>query len=263
MAVYDKERDTKNPENIWGRRINKVLSEKKMTQSELAEKSGIPASTISGWISNQGNSSIVEPKINGFMNVAKALGVSTDYLLGRHECKTPQNEEIQKLTGLSDNAITSLKFLQKKMRKNDISSIKKLRVLSYLIESNRNTPLLEDLFDYLFGNYYFKSKDGDTLKETTSLISNVNGEELRLIAYRSIIGQAHFVEVQSDLVRLKDELTPKYGKKEYEEWEKEHKEELNKALCENIEQKEREELSCQRQSKNAGIRQLNFAGLWQ
>lgn len=52
------------------------------------------------------------------ISIALALGVSVEYLLGIHECKTPKYENIYKQTGLTDksiDALTTNKSLQKKM----------------------------------------------------------------------------------------------------------------------------------------------------
>ena len=90
---------------ILAERLTNLLEDRDMTQKELAEKSNISTSAISEWSKWENTR---EPRVGNLLPVAKALGVSMDYLLGADECKTPSNEEIHKITGLSDRAIESL-----------------------------------------------------------------------------------------------------------------------------------------------------------
>ena len=78
---------------IWAQRIANLLRERKMTQLQLAQMSGVSTASISEWLNSRDPR---EPKITGFKDVADALGVSTDYLLGANECTTPMNEELLK-----------------------------------------------------------------------------------------------------------------------------------------------------------------------
>ena len=82
----------------------------------------------------------------------------------------------------------------------------KLFVLNYLIENIDKTSLFENLYNYLFGDYFVNSKNGKELNGTIKLVSKVNGEEQESLAFTSIIGEAYFGSVQSDLVRLKDTI---------------------------------------------------------
>ena len=246
MAIYrNREHDERLPEHIWGKRIYKLLDEKGWTQNDLAKKSNVPAPTISGWISSKDNKSRSEPKISGFFKVAKALGVSTDYLLGEHECKTPKRETIYKTTGLSDKSLVKLHKLRTKYKNNNISAVMKISVLNYLIENIDNTSLFENLYNYLFSDYFVPSKDGQELNGAIKLISKVNGEKRKNIAFTSIIGEAYLGNIQSDLVRLKDKLRKEKNNKakfEYQKWEKENEQELRKELWEFIDKKESEEI---------------------
>ncbi|MDR0326566.1 MAG: helix-turn-helix domain-containing protein [Oscillospiraceae bacterium] len=67
---------------IWAQRINRRLIDVDMTQEELAANSGVSKATITGWIKGDKTGRVTEPKAQGLIAVAKALDVSTDYLLG-------------------------------------------------------------------------------------------------------------------------------------------------------------------------------------
>lgn len=63
-----------------GERISKELHDKGMTQRELAEKVGISEVSISRYV-NEGR----QPMPMALGQIAKALGVTTDYLIGIDE----------------------------------------------------------------------------------------------------------------------------------------------------------------------------------
>lgn len=67
-----------------GERISKELHDKGMTQRELAEKVGISEVSISRYVS-EGR----QPRATALGQIAKVLGVTTDYLIGIDEA----NEE--------------------------------------------------------------------------------------------------------------------------------------------------------------------------
>ena len=68
---------------ILGNRIKEQLLKNKMTQRELAEKTGITDTTISRYISSQRI-----PKATEIIKIAVVLNCSCDYLLVNQE-KTP------------------------------------------------------------------------------------------------------------------------------------------------------------------------------
>jgi transcriptional regulator with XRE-family HTH domain len=66
---------------IFAQRLRKVREEvRKLTQSQLGEKSGLPATSISHFEKEDGTR---KPSFDNLRSLAKALEVTTDYLLGR------------------------------------------------------------------------------------------------------------------------------------------------------------------------------------
>lgn len=61
----------------FGERLSKLLNEKNMTQKELSDKAGVNVVSMSRYVHGTRT-----PRARVLMNMAKALDVSTDYLLG-------------------------------------------------------------------------------------------------------------------------------------------------------------------------------------
>ena len=121
---------------------NSRINFPEITQQKLASESGVPSTTISEWIgkSKKSETGFREPGITRFHKVAKALGVSMDYLLGEKECEIPDDEQIHTITGLSGTAIKKLKELNRKINQDStVEEEKKLAVLNCLISNMDNT----------------------------------------------------------------------------------------------------------------------------
>lgn len=202
---------------IWAKRITEILKERGMTQLQLAQESGISASSISEWT---GGSIRREPKAMGLKAVADALGVSTDYLLGANECTTPTNEEIHKLTGLSNKAIKNLRKLQHDIRKRKGPATKKLAACNYLLESMDSTDLFESLYSYLLGEFYFTSRKND-LGADFICTKTPDGEEKEVLVFAENYSHVYLSKVLQALSLMKkaaDEDKAEKEKAQYKEW---------------------------------------------
>lgn len=65
-------------ENVFGQRLRAARNERGLEQQQLAEKAGLPASSISHF-----EKGARKPSFDNLRNLAKTLDVTTDYLLGR------------------------------------------------------------------------------------------------------------------------------------------------------------------------------------
>ncbi len=128
-------------------RLVKCIDESGMTRAEVCEKTGIFPSNLSDYIHVK-----VEPKISQVDKLARVFNVSTDYLLGRAECSTPDNEAISKVTGLSDKAIEKLKGMKMTTDSLDMG-IDGMPAIKALLESD--TDILTVLTQYLFSDFEF------------------------------------------------------------------------------------------------------------
>lgn len=68
-------------------RLKNIMKERKITQTELAKRTGIRQSSISDWLNDR-----YEPKQDKVYIIAKALNVSPAWLLGYDEPSTTQTE---------------------------------------------------------------------------------------------------------------------------------------------------------------------------
>ena len=62
---------------VFGKRIKQILGENGQTQKALAKAINVQPSTLCEWLNGHN-----EPSLQDVVNIAKALGTSTDYLLG-------------------------------------------------------------------------------------------------------------------------------------------------------------------------------------
>ncbi|MDY3869601.1 MAG: helix-turn-helix transcriptional regulator, partial [Pyramidobacter sp.] len=62
--------------------VKSLRKEKRLNQSQLAELCGVHPVTVSNWERGQ-----KQPEGNNLQALATALGVTTDYLMGREEIK--------------------------------------------------------------------------------------------------------------------------------------------------------------------------------
>ena len=89
-----------------GQMIKKTMKEKNVTQNQLARMAGISQSGLSSIVNE-----VVSPKEETLRAIAKALNVSTAYLMGEQEKAPPQTEEeldnalVDLLCGLSANEV--------------------------------------------------------------------------------------------------------------------------------------------------------------
>ena len=64
----------------FGEKVKKLMDEAGMSQKTLARESGISESSICRYLSGE-----LKPRMDVASNIAKALGVTTSYLLGEEE----------------------------------------------------------------------------------------------------------------------------------------------------------------------------------
>lgn len=92
--------------STFGNRLGEIMQEKGVSRMELKESTGLSLQSISNYLKDKR-----KPDCEMIAEIAKALNVSADYLLGLSEVST-RNETIQgvhDLTGLSQEAIIKLK----------------------------------------------------------------------------------------------------------------------------------------------------------
>ena len=92
--------DERTPSELFQERLRAARELRKWSQSELAEKAGMPPSSIAHFESGSR-----KPSFDTLRRLANALEVTTDYLLGRvedpslAEAADPLFRDVSKLTG--------------------------------------------------------------------------------------------------------------------------------------------------------------------
>ena len=92
--------DERTPSNLFQDRLRAARDLRKWSQGELADKAGMPPSSIAHFESGSR-----KPSFDTLRRLANALEVTTDYLLGRVEDPTlaqaadPLFRDVSKLTG--------------------------------------------------------------------------------------------------------------------------------------------------------------------
>ena len=97
-----------------GQILKKLRKKNKYTQEYVAKEIGVGVKTYRSWEIGYYNDDVkMFPKIDNdkLEALADLYNVSVDYILGRSECITIENEKIREITGLSNDAIEMLKIL--------------------------------------------------------------------------------------------------------------------------------------------------------
>lgn len=114
VVMADKQEKNKNTlktakwyDSPLNKRIRDLLSENKIKHEDFAKKLGISTEAVRLWCAGY-----ARPDVDKIIVIANALKVSTDYLLGKSDVRSPDITDIaisEKL-GLSDEAIAFLKI---------------------------------------------------------------------------------------------------------------------------------------------------------
>ena len=113
--------------------LNQLMEEKQTSQIELSKKIGVASGSISNYSNGTRLISVdILPKL------AKALGTSTDYLLGVSDVKHYSNNELNELFGFNDDTIDNL------------STMPNRDVINLIFDGNRDDVLyfFEKLDEY-------------------------------------------------------------------------------------------------------------------
>lgn len=98
----------------FGERLEDIIKETHITQSQIAKATGVNQSGISEYINGRnGGQTVRAPDCGTIIALAKLFSVSTDYLLGLTATKSPDPnmQQAVEFTGLSEKAIKEIKEL--------------------------------------------------------------------------------------------------------------------------------------------------------
>lgn len=163
MKIVTRVKKPKQNESV-GKKIEYARTKMLMSQDTLANKIGRKRPEITMW-----ENGTRTPDIQTLKDIAVALGVSTDYLLGLSDVENydTNNIAINKVTGLSEKTIKTLMILNNNYNGYLISTI------NYLIEQ-------EMLYDDT-SSIYNANVDNERIYEITSAIVGNKPTEKRII----------------------------------------------------------------------------------
>lgn len=166
-------------------RLKQMRNEKNMSFAELGKALGV--SSVSLGYYERGER---VPDIEVMLNICRFFKVTSDYLIGLTNNRTPENANIGDITGLSDLAITVMKFYKYCYESEDKITLPirdTLPIINYLLENEayqyafwssdvhdllgyKNTDE-NDILDYDFP--YEHSEHNDTTNDSIDIISKI------------------------------------------------------------------------------------------
>ena len=197
---------------IWVERINKLMEKRGVTQQQLAAACNISPSVISDYLGTRRSLKLRTPKVDKLLSIADYFKVSVDYLLGKDECQTSQDEKIHEITGLSDLAIQELRRINQEQSESKTAE-KQLEITNFLLENVSSTELFERTYNYLIGIFSFPGKESN-MGAAYMVEQLPSGRESRYLTFQDVFQQASFVSVQEELFRLKRMAREKQSKLE-------------------------------------------------
>lgn len=117
---------------IFSLKLNDLLFEKGISQEDFAEMTNIGETSIHKY-----RNGIALPKQENIDAIAKALGVSSEYLVGKSETKDYSYKQLNKLFGFNDDTINNLSSCFNKEYLNNIFN-GDMDSINYFIERLKN-----------------------------------------------------------------------------------------------------------------------------
>lgn len=132
-------------------RLKQLRSEHNLTQSDLANILGIAKTTLAAY--EQGKS---EPSIDTLIKISDYFNVTTDYLIGRANGKSPELQQLYESIGLSENSIdllASMAQYEKEHRHLSLLKMSPLKSLDFCLSQEQlSYELLDCIHAYFIAN---------------------------------------------------------------------------------------------------------------
>lgn len=124
------------------------------------------------------------PPLDVLLTLCKLYNCELGYLLCEYDCKTRENTDIQKVTGLSEDAIDKLRIMQ------SLNDEPTLFVLNEIL--SKHDRLLDAITDYVFfpddiqADYHLDAKSGEIVPKEKFIFSIPNSTLTMSIANQNI-----------------------------------------------------------------------------
>jgi transcriptional regulator with XRE-family HTH domain len=192
-------------------RLRFLLKENHVSQQALADYVDVKRQTISAYAS--GN---VEPTLSKLVGIAQYFGKSVDYLVGGHECETPDNQKIYERLGLCDEAISSLEMMQKNPEQWGWA----LDAINDILGCQEGHEALRQIDQYLYADFkavYPSSEDGQLDKGSPIrklAVSSMHTGNPAITDIKPKVLKAGFLQAVGDsLDVLRRGISDSYGRK--------------------------------------------------
>lgn len=141
-------------DSVFATRLRSLMESNKTTQKELSEIVGTTRQAISQYADGS-----VQPNIEKLYKMASYFKVSSDWLIGMNDIKSPDIDSVgvHNITGLSDGAIEVLKA-----HKNDDTAKIPISIINFLLEQEIRRP---EPYPYSYENDFTTEQFDETIKE--------------------------------------------------------------------------------------------------
>ncbi len=157
----------------FSKRLNLKLVEANFTNKEFAKLTDIHDVSISNYTTGKRM-----PNSYELQKMARTLCVSTDYLLGRTDCITFSAQEINKIIGLSENAMKTLAMLY-----HNKEEIKDLMDLMQVSNIHKNKLDIFSSFITDLPNFSMFLTQIESYVKTKQEINNINNNKENILNY--------------------------------------------------------------------------------
>ena len=140
-------------DSVFATRLRELMESHKTTQKELSEVVGTTRQAISQYADGS-----VQPNVEKLYKMASYFKVSSDWLIGKNDIKTPDTDSIiiHDITGLSDGAIEVLRKYRYDDTKNPVP------IINFLLEQEVQYP---EPFPYSFEYDFTTDEFNEIMKE--------------------------------------------------------------------------------------------------
>lgn len=176
IISQDDDFEKTNNRKLFGKRLDKVLTIRKIKQKELAKALNTIDNTISYFVSGSRS-----PNMEQLIKISKYLNVSVDYLLGLTDVmgKNSDVRSISDRTGLSESAIKNLIRFKERSDMNLMKNVYYLNSINHLL-SSEIIPFLHYVAEYKFNLKTSNNMNGANHYSSNALYNNKNEEEFEI-----------------------------------------------------------------------------------
>ena len=197
-------------EQLFPKRLREVREETGLSQADFASKIGISRASLSYY-----ENGTRTPDIYLLRSIHEATGVSVYYLLGITDTKNDNFFQLQKDTGLSERALSTLCSFTDLSKNGNYLTRNIMLGINQMIENDTGLDIIYAIHDYLradFSNIYTKtSYNSENLSNGQSEVLIDTGDEgVKLVISSETIEMAYISNIVEAIRKWKEEL--KHGK---------------------------------------------------